>query len=825
MKTLITKFSKYCLAILVLFVVSSFMQVKSEAAWLGVSSLDKYEQPQTEMRAVWVATVYNIDIAAQPGKGENAINTWKNYYLSVLDNAEKNNFNTIIFQIRPCNDAFYPSKYNPWSKYLSPDGTDPGWDPLEWMLEVTHARGMEYHAWLNPYRATVGSSIKLTEEDPVTNIAKITDIDRTALNRYKEENFAQLREQNPGMENPVLETGEELYHNVVLGTENLFVLNPASEKVRTHIENTIAEIIDNYDIDGIHFDDYFYPNDCAYSGSNVELKGRTYSCEPEVDYNDYKQYMAECSETGEEVLSVYDWRRENVNKLIKGLSDLIRTKNAAKDVKCAFGISPAARWAPSKESCSSEPYRGAEGGMYGSCNDYYSYSDLFADTYKWAKEEWIDYLTPQNYTNLAGAYPEIAKWWSNALQGSKTKLYMGTAIYQVKDNWGDSGTSEIFYQLRYNQTYDLRIDGYFFYNYKSMLSGKPANGMNAIRNYAWKYDTLTPLYDAYTYEKTVKEHATVKSLEIDDEGVVTLYVNPVEGAKGYGVMGFANDDMSMDFYDFNKNGKDLELNPNTPMTFKYDPNMIYCLVTYDNDNTIYPSTALIDFKINEKPQVTVNIDKAEYELNEKAKVTVSVTDDDATQNLTIMYASKGTNFVSIVSNKEMSNNSYTHEIELNEATSNGVIKVIINDGTNTVEETVVLKVNAPAPTVTIGEVTDVKVGDNVIFDVMVEGFEGSFDYEVYVTTDGENYELVQSDSSSSELFAAEISTEEESENCKIKVVVKYGKHIVEAYSNEFKVETASGSQGGGSNCNMGSMFIQFFTAIALLTIVLRKTRR
>ena len=104
MKTLITKISKYCLVALVLVVVSAFFKIKSNAAWNGVSSLDIYEQPQTEMRAVWVATVYNIDISPQPGKGENAINTWKNYYLSILDNAEANNFNTIIFQIRPKND-------------------------------------------------------------------------------------------------------------------------------------------------------------------------------------------------------------------------------------------------------------------------------------------------------------------------------------------------------------------------------------------------------------------------------------------------------------------------------------------------------------------------------------------------------------------------------------------------------------------------------------------------------------------------------------------------------------------------------------------------
>ena len=827
MKTLITKISKYCLVALVLVVVSAFFKIKSNAAWNGVSSLDIYEQPQTEMRAVWVATVYNIDISPQPGKGENAINTWKNYYLSILDNAEANNFNTIIFQIRPKNDAFYPSKYNPWSEYLSPDGTDPGWDPLEWMLEVTHERGMEYHAWLNPYRASVsGLQYDLTPE--VNGYEKVQDLNIAELNQYKEDYYSSLRDKNPGMENPVLATGEQLYHNVLLGTEDMFILNPASEVVRQHLNNTISEIVDNYDIDGIHFDDYFYPDDSAYVGSNAELKGRTYSCEPEVDLADYKEYLAECSNDGVEALSVYDWRRENVNKLIKGLSDIIRAKNANKDVKCSFGISPAARWAPAKEVCSSEPYRGAEGGMTGSCNDYYSYSDLFADTYKWAKEEWIDYITPQNYTNLDGNYPDIAKWWSNALKGSNTKLYMGTAIYQVSNSWGKQGSSEIFYQLRYNQTYDFRVDGYFFYNYKSMLSGMPKNALHSVRNYAWKYDTLTPIYSAYTYEKAVKEAATVRSFEVDEEGVATLIFNPVEGAKAYGVIAYAKDDANVDPYNFNKYGKDLELNPNEPMSFKYDPNMIYCLVTYDQDNTVYEEMTEIKYVANEAPTVSLQIDKSVYMVGDTANITVSVNDPEG-QSVTmeLMYAPNGVNFMPITAKIEMENGSISDTYTFTNATQNGSFKVVVSDGKHVVEQSANVVVQSPAPTVTIGDIADGEAGDNIMFDVFVEGTTGSYEYEIYVTYDGKTYELIESSSLSMDMFASQIQAIEASEEYQIKVVVKYEHHVVEAYSNVFAIAEGEegGSQGGGTNCNMGTMFIQLFTAVSLLTIVLRKSRR
>ena len=246
------------------------------------------------MRAVWVATVSNLNIPAQAGKGETAMNQWKKYYLEILDTAEASNLNTIIFQIRPNNDAFYPSKYNPWSTFLTADGSDPGWDPLEWMIEVTHARGMEYHAWLNPYRTSVSSlNMSLTSKDPVTGIEKIQDLDQTELNNYKTSYFNNLKNRNPGIDNPVLASGEELYYNVVLGSEGKFILNPASEKVRTHIYNTITEIVDNYDIDGIHFDDYFYPNDTAYAGNNATYKGRTYSSEPYYDQYDYNNYLLE----------------------------------------------------------------------------------------------------------------------------------------------------------------------------------------------------------------------------------------------------------------------------------------------------------------------------------------------------------------------------------------------------------------------------------------------------------------------------------------------------------------------------------------------------
>ena len=152
--------------VLVLIVLCAGITVnaKGKEKWSSSSSLKKYENVDTECRAVWVCTVGNMDVKKQEGTSEVAIQAWKDQYLAILDNAQAHNLNTIIFQIRPCNDAFYPSKYNPWSEYLVSYGKDPGWDPLEWMLEVTHERGMEYHAWMNPYRVTTSAVEKIVND-------------------------------------------------------------------------------------------------------------------------------------------------------------------------------------------------------------------------------------------------------------------------------------------------------------------------------------------------------------------------------------------------------------------------------------------------------------------------------------------------------------------------------------------------------------------------------------------------------------------------------------------------------------------------------------
>ena len=741
MKNLLKKILRFSLYFVFAITLIFATNIESEAGWGGVSSLDSYQQEESDMRAVWVATVSNLNIAPQSGKGEAAINQWKNYYLEILDTAEASNLNTIIFQIRPNNDAFYPSKYNPWSTFLTADGSDPGWDPLKWMIEVTHARGMEYHAWLNPYRTSVSSlNMSLTSKDPVTGIEKIQDLDQTALNNYKTSYFSNLKNRNPGIDNPVLASGEELYYNVVLGSEGKFILNPASEKVRKHIYNTITEIVDNYDIDGIHFDDYFYPNDAGYAGSNQTYKGRTYSSEPYYDQFDYNNYLLECSNNSVDAMNVYDWRRENVNTLIRDLGEIIREKNTTKDVKCAFGISPAARWAPTVEVCSSEPYRGAEGGMSGSCNNYYSYSDLFADTYKWAKEGWIDYIVPQNYTNLAGDYGTIMKWWSDALKGCSVKLYVGTALYQVSNSWGDSGVLEMYYQLRYNQTKDFRVDGYFLFSYSSMVEKMGANAMKPIAQYAWKYASLTPLYNAYTYEKKVLEKSVVEDVTLGEENKVTVDYKAVDGAKGYGVYkAVKGEAVSFDI----KNLVTRVINPNKDIEFVKDDQYDYYLVTFDNDNTIFSDYELIKLE-SEMPTVSVSLDKEEYYSSSEVEISLNITDpDNDFHNVTILYAPDGVNFINTVFDGGFSQETQNSKIKftLPKVNTKGVFLVTVKDGLNTVETKVDVKIGYAKPSVNMTfDKEAYKAGDDLTYTIKIEDIDSeSFTLKVLYAADGVNF--------------------------------------------------------------------------------------
>lgn len=333
-----------------------------------------------EFRAVWISSIANLDYPKRPSSERVAL---KEEFKNLIDQYKKLGFNAVIVQMRPAADALYASKQVPWSKYLT--GAQgrapyPEFDPLQFMVEETHLRGMEFHAWLNPYRATA-------------------DLDTLSLS-------------------PV--HAFRLHRDWMVRYGNRFYFNPAIPEVRQHISDVVAEVVDNYDVDAIHFDDYFYP----YPEKNAIL----------ADSSDYRFF-------GLGFRTIEDWRRSNIDALIETVSR--RIKASKPHVK--FGVSPFGVW----RNKDKDPQFGSDTRAGVTC-----YDDLYADVLKWIRNGWIDYVIPQIYWNIGYSpadHATLLNWWSAVVQDCH--LYIGHAAYKVGNNaepaWNDPG--EIPRQIRLNR--------------------------------------------------------------------------------------------------------------------------------------------------------------------------------------------------------------------------------------------------------------------------------------------------------------------------------------------------------------------------------------
>lgn len=386
----------------------------------------RFEHKEEQFRGVWISTVFNLDF---PDKKNMTEAQYKSNYITMLNNLENLNMNAVIFQVRPKGDAFYQSELNPWSEYLTGiQGKSPGWDPMEWMIEETHRRGMEFHAWFNPYRVTTG---------------------KQDINTLSNRNWAR---NNP---------------DKTFTFANKIYLNPGEPEVIKHVTDTVMEVVEKYDVDAIHFDDYFYPD---RRGNDIE---KFYTQSEQATYNKYRG----------DSKSVSDWRRNNINQLISGINTSIENYNTTNEKNVEFGISPFGIWGHE----SKHPVNSVEGqGSKTPSSSTASYDNQFADTRKWVKEGWIDYIAPQVYwafDTAAAPYGEITHWWADTVKDTDVNLYIGHASYKKADknnkdkSWNNP--VEILNQLKFNSVYD-EIDGSIFFRYKSLLEGQnntPANNL------------------------------------------------------------------------------------------------------------------------------------------------------------------------------------------------------------------------------------------------------------------------------------------------------------------------------------------------------------
>jgi len=357
-----------------------------------------------KMRGVWVATISNIDFHKHKKK-----TLFEKEYREVVDNLAKNNFNTIIFQIRPTNDAFYKSELNPWSRYLSGKEGEgiSGFDPLKFMIDEAHKRGLEFHAWLNPYRV-VG-------ETPF----------------FKEHYLETLSDKNFAKKNPEL-----VLDNILDDGNSQLILNPGEPKVQKFILSTVKEIVTNYDVDAIHFDDYFYP----------------YKDIGDIDENSYNKYNPEN-------LSLDDWRRNNVNIVIKGVHELLKSQKK----KVQLGVSPFGIWANKEKNPQGSLSKGTQ-----------SYYDQFADSRLWIKEGWVDYIVPQIYWNFShdvAPYAALTDWWVDVVKNTKVNLYIGQSAARLGSQGAWKNKNELFNQLRYNSKYKS-IKGTVLFSCNSVFQPK-----------------------------------------------------------------------------------------------------------------------------------------------------------------------------------------------------------------------------------------------------------------------------------------------------------------------------------------------------------------
>ena len=379
--------------------------------------------PKRELRGMWIATVENIDWPNQRGQ---APEQYRRDYRRLLDAGQRAGLNAVFVQIRPASDAFYKSDIEPWSKWLTGvQGRAPinGDDPLPFLITEAHRRGMEFHAWFNPYRATM---------DSVTR---------------------RLAPNHPYRQHPqwFLRYGGQLLYN------------PGLPEVRAHITRVILDVVRRYDIDAVHFDDYFYP----YPAPNQVIHD-------EAAFRDHNP---------DGLANLGDWRRQNVNVLIRDLHDSIQS--AKRWVK--FGISPFGVWMnKSKDFPDGSDTRAGQP----------SYSNLYADSRLWLEKGWIDYILPQLYwstTFKLVPYPVLLEWWTR--NHFDRHLYIGHGTYRMLESTRSDTTwrnpRELPRQIRLNRTYPDEASGSVFFSAKSLVTN-PLRTTDSLRLALFRYPALVP---------------------------------------------------------------------------------------------------------------------------------------------------------------------------------------------------------------------------------------------------------------------------------------------------------------------------------------------
>lgn len=393
---------------------NTFGSMAVKAAEASDTQAEQTTANTDEYKAFWFS-YYDYTAYRAKYKKRNAT-TFKKYFTQAVKKGKSLGMNCIIVHVRPFGDAMYKSKYFPWSKCISgKQGKNPGYDPLKIMTQVAHANGMKIEAWINPYRVASGST-----------------------------NYKKLSTKNPARK---WHNKKKTRRNVLAYKGSLYY-NPAKAQVRNLIVNGVKEIVENYDVDGIHMDDYFYP---TFSSSNVNSAF------------DAKEYRA--STMAKEKENIVSFRREQVNMLVKAIHSAVKSI----DPSVTFGISPA--------------------GNIDNLTSRYSY---YVDINKWLNSsDYVDYICPQIYWGFKHPYAKfdrVTNRWMNAAKSKKVKVYIGIAVYRAGHNIG-AGSAErrewrsdaniLKKQVQYARK--KGCDGFAFFDYQDLKSKKSAKAVKNLK--------------------------------------------------------------------------------------------------------------------------------------------------------------------------------------------------------------------------------------------------------------------------------------------------------------------------------------------------------
>lgn len=412
------------------------------AVLLAIAALPMSSGVKREVRSVWMATVWALDWPSSTS----STTAQKKEMVKYLDVLQKNNFNAVYFQVRTMSDAFYKSSYEPWSSYLTGTrGKDPGWDPLAFVVEECHKRGMECHAWVNPYRFSTGSNWSTAQDQALKSAGMLLAYTKS-------------------------------------DGKTTTILNPGLESVRKRIVDVCKEIISNYDVDGLVFDDYFYPEGIPVTSSAG-------------DYDLWQKSDAS--------MTFGDWRRNNVNQMVADVYKMVQQQKPY----VRFGISPAGA------ACTSAAVAAKHGIDRCPVASDWQYDGIFSDPVAWLEAGTIDYISPQLYwktNHKTNPFGPMTKWWSYVAKHFGRHHYASHSISFLNSSNTTSDWEEIGKQVQFSRDYtENEAPGAVFYS-AAYVTGKKQSGFGEwLQVNKFQNKALTPAID---WKKSDLEKVQVSAL-------------------------------------------------------------------------------------------------------------------------------------------------------------------------------------------------------------------------------------------------------------------------------------------------------------------------